>query len=68
MYKACVERVDVDVESWVIMCVIIICLTITLYVAMTANQLDDTRDVYCDVFIPEHLLTVIRVQNGGSTC
>jgi hypothetical protein len=52
------RRVDVDVESWVIMCVII-CLTNTLYVAMTANQLDDTRDVYYDVFILEHLLTVM---------
>ena len=62
------RRVDVDIESWAIMCVIIICLTNTLFVAMTANQLDDTRDVYYDVFILAHLLTVMQVQNGGNTC
>ena len=66
--KGWCRRVDVNIEPWVIMCVIIICLTDTLCVALNANELDDNRDVYYDVFILAHLLTVMKVQNGGNTC
>jgi len=52
------RREDVNIEPWV-MCVIIICLTNTVYVAMTAHQLGETRDVYCVVFILANLFTVM---------
>jgi hypothetical protein len=61
------RRKDVNIEPWV-MCVIIICLT-QCNIAMTAHQLDEARDMYCDVFIVADLFTMMRVQNqGNNTC
>jgi len=60
------RREDVNIEPWV-MCVDI-CVTNTVYVAMTAHQLEETRDVYYDVFILAHLFTVMQVPNVGNTC
>jgi hypothetical protein len=35
---------------------------------MTAHQLNEARDMYCDVFILAHLFTMMQVQNQGNTC
>jgi hypothetical protein len=58
------RREDINIEPWVMS--VVTSITNTVYVA--SHQLDETLDVYNDVFILAHLFTVMQVPNRGNTC